>query len=357
MAMRDAVRHLAAYRFAARTAEVKLDQNESPYDLPAALKREVLTRLADVPFNRYPELQAHSLRNRLALHHDWPADGIVVTGGSNVLIQCLVVAGALGRRVLTVRPTFPVYALQAALLDAELIELPLAADFSLPTADFVAQLGSGSGVAFIADPAAPTGNRHRNEEIAEVAAALGSGWILVLDEAYAQFSGRDHLARVRARSDLVSLRTFSKAFGLGGVRLGYALMDPALAREVQKVVLPFSVSALQMVAAEVVLDHPQLIAERIAEVVRERQRLQQALAEFADIESFRSDSNFVLVRTRDAEAVYTGLLERGVLVRRQDHLPGLVNCLRFTVGTPEENDRLLDALGRTLEQCAVAERG
>lgn len=357
MAMRDAVRNLAAYRYTAQHAEVKLNQNESGYDLPEALKGDVLRRLADIPFNRYPEMQADALRNRLAAHHDWPAEGIVVASGSNVLIQCLVIAGALGRTVVTVSPTFPIYALEATLLDAGLVELPLAAGFTLPTAALQRALGSGEGVAFLANPATPTGNLHPADDIERVAEVAGPGWILVLDEAYAAFSGRDHLALVRAHSNLVSLRTFSKAFGLGGVRLGYALMDPALATEVQKVVLPFSVSELQIAAAEVVLDHPGLIAERVAEVQRERQRLLSALSTLDGVEPYVSHTNFVLSRTPDAAAVFTGLLERGVLVRRQDHLANLSDCLRFSIGRPAENDRLLEALGQTLEQMSAAAHG
>ena len=357
MAMRDAVRNLAAYRYSAHRAEVKLNQNESAYDLPEALKGEVLRRFADISFNRYPEMQADALRDRLAAHHDWPADGIVVAAGSNILIQCLVVAGALGRTVVTVSPTFPIYALEAILLDAELVELPLDTSFSLPTAALKRALGSGEGVAFIANPASPTGNLHPAGDIAGVAEAAGPGWTLVLDEAYAAFSDRDHLALVRTRSNLISLRTFSKAFGLGGVRVGYALMDPALATEVQKVVLPFSVSELQIAAADVMLDHPELIAERVAEVVRERQRLVSALRALDGVEPFASHTNFVLTRTPDAAAVFAGLLERGVLVRRQDHLPNLGDCLRFSIGRPDENDRLLEALGQTLERMKAAAHG
>jgi histidinol-phosphate aminotransferase len=355
MPVRDAVRRIPPYRLSADRAEVKLNQNESPYDLPDALKREALKRVAEVPFHRYPDLQADDLRERIGLHHEWPADGVVVTGGSNVLIQCIVIACGLGRTVLTVEPTFAVYRLEAELLGTELIEERLAPGFGLPTEALLERMTDRRGVLFLTDPAAPTGNRLDPEGVRALVHAAGNDWTVVIDEAYAHFSGRDHLDLVRASDDVVSLRTFSKAFGLGGVRLGYALTSPELAGELRKVALPFSVSALQMAIGAVVLEHPELIEDRIAEAIAERRRLAAALEAVPDLTVFPSETNFVLFRCLDPEWLFTALLERGVLVRRQDHLPGLAGCLRVSVGQPHENDRLLAALSDALSREGVGE--
>lgn len=344
MNLRPDLRALPAYRFEAHDAPVKLDQNERPDELPAALKAAALARLAAAAWHRYPEVHPARLAERFGALHDWPAEGVVVAGGSNVLIQALTIAAGLGRRVATVAPTFSVYGLQARLLGAELHEVPLGRDFALPTDALVALLGSGTGVAFVAAPMAPTGNPVAARDLARLAEAAGDRWLLVIDEAYGEFAGVDHGALARGAPQVVRLRTLSKAFGLAGARVGYALAHPAVATEVRKALLPFSVSALQVAVAESVLDAPDVVAAHVARTVHERERLLAGLRARAGVEAFPSCTNFVLWRVADAAATYEGLRSRGVLVRRQDHLPGLDGCLRVSVGTAEDTDAFLGAL-------------
>lgn len=355
MSIRPSVRAAPAYRFQARPARVKLDQNEAPRDLPEELRETALARLATVAWNRYPEMEAEGLRRRLAARHDWPAEGLAVAGGSNVLIQSLVIAAGIGQRVVAPSPTFPVYRSQAELLGAELVEVPLREDFGLPLEGLLGAMRGGRGVAFVANPAAPTGNLHPREEIAALLDAAGREWTVVIDEAYGEFAGSDHLDLVRRHPNALSLRTFSKALGLGGVRLGYALAAPELATELRKVVMPFSVSALQLAVGEAALERAELLEARVAGTIAERERLLARLRELPGLEPFPSRANFVLVRVADPVAVWEGLLARGVLVRRQDHLPGLSGCLRVSVGLPEETDALVAALAEVLEPAATPE--
>lgn len=343
MNVRPDVQQAPAYHFSAKDARIKLDQNESPYDLPPALKQQLLARLNEVAFNRYPELAAHSLAAKLAALYDWSPAGVVVTGGSNVLIQALVTAAGIGRQVLTVAPTFSVYPLQASLQGAELLEVPLQPDFSLPLDELTARLAAGSGVFFLANPAAPTANLFTPEATERLAEASAANWLMVIDEAYHQFSGSDFLATVARHPHVISLRTLSKAFGLGGVRLGYGLMQPELAVHIQKVVMPFSVSALQLAAGEVVLDNLEFVSARVQETLAERERLQAFLHTLPGLKAFPSSTNFILFKVADAAAFYEGLLARSILIRRQDHLPGLAGCLRVSVGTPDENNAFMAA--------------
>jgi histidinol-phosphate aminotransferase len=343
MRLRAEVLGLPAYRFEAHDADVKLDQNEAPEDLPEPLRQAALARLADRAWNRYPELHPQGLAAQLGDLHGWPADGVAVAGGSNVLIQAATIVAGIGRRVATVVPTFAVYALQARLLGAELVELPLGAAFGLPTESFEEVLSSGAGVAFVATPMAPTGNAVAPADLERLADAAGDRWLLVVDEAYGEFGGVDHDALARAHPQVVRLRTLSKAFGLAGARIGYALAHPDVASNLRKALLPFSVSTLQVAVAEAVLAEPDVVAARVARTVAERQRLWSALAARPDVDVFPSVANFLLLRVGDAAAAHAGLLERGVLVRRQDHLPGLAGCLRVSVGTPAENDAFLRA--------------
>ncbi|MDF1522844.1 MAG: histidinol-phosphate transaminase [Trueperaceae bacterium] len=356
MKLRSEVLDLPPYRFEAHGAAVKLDQNEAPEDLPEPLRRAALERLAARSWHRYPDLHPVELAERFGARHAWPSDGVVVAGGSNVLIQAATIVAGLGRRVATVTPTFSVYALQARLLGAELRELPLGAGFVFPVEAFCATVAEGCGVAFVAAPMAPTGNPVAVDDLWRVAEAADDRWLIVVDEAYGEFAGVDHDALARAHPQVVRLRTLSKAFGLAGVRLGYALADPAVATELRKALLPFSVSALQAAVAEAVLDAPDVVAERVTRTVAERERLAGALARRLGVQVHPSVANFLLFRVADAAGTYAALQRHGVLVRRQDHLPGLEGCLRVSVGTAVENDAFLAALDAALaEGSAVPE--
>jgi histidinol-phosphate aminotransferase len=346
MNIRPAVRALPPYHFKARPYRIKLDQNESAYDLPAELKARVLERIAALPFNRYPDLTGESLRAALGRYHGWDEAAIALSGGSNVLIQALAEACGLGRTVLTVTPTFSIYAMQARILGTNLVEAPLEPDFSLPKRALLEVLEQNQGVFFLANPAAPTGNVFAEEEVLElIEAAAPDDWTVVLDEAYGQFARSDLSHLAREHPHVVSLRTFSKAFGLAGVRLGYALTSTELATELRKVTLPFSVSSLQLAVGLTVLEAPEYLEPRLREVEHERERVFAALASLPGLTVYPSRTNFLLFRVADAEGFFQNLLTRDVLVRRQDHLPGLTGCLRVTIGTPVENDAFLAAAG------------
>ena len=349
--VRPEVLALPAYRFKAYAAPIKLDQNESPDDLPDELRRAALERLRAASWHRYPDLHPDGLAARLGERHGWPAEGVVVAGGSNVLIQALVVLSGLGRSVLALVPSFPLYELQARLLSAELVEVPLGPQHAFPTAAVAEVVGRGAGVAFLPTPLAPTGNAVPDDDVRRVAGAAADGWTVVLDEAYGEFGGVNHDAIARVHPGVVRLRTLSKAFGLAGARLGYALLDPGLATELRKAMVPFSVSALQVAVAEAALDAPEVVAARVARTIAERERLATALRG-RGVAFVPSVANFIMLAVPDAAAAHAGLLAQGVLVRRQDHLPGLPGGLRVTVGRPDENDAFLrawDALPRTLE--------
>jgi histidinol-phosphate aminotransferase len=348
MTLRSAVRDVPGYRVAAHAARVKLDQNESPYDLPADLRDRAFERLHEASLNRYPDMHADRVRARIAELEDWPEDGVVVAGGSNVLIQALVILAGIGQRVVTVTPTFAVYALQARLLGAELTEVPLAGA-ALPIDALERELRRGTGVHFLTDPMAPIGDAVGAAGVERLLQAGGERWLTVVDEAYGPFAPSDHRDLVRRAPLGLSLRTLSKAYGLGGVRIGYALARPEVAAELQKTILPFSVSALQLAVAEVVLDDPAYVAERVRETVSERERMSRAFAAMPGVRVHPSVTNFLLLEVDDAERVFEGLLAEGVLVRRQDHLHGLEGCIRISVGSPSENDAVVQALAACMQ--------
>ena len=350
MNIRPEILSVPAYNFKEQSYQVKLDQNESPFDLPVELKQKILSRLGKASFNRYPELDAHSIRNKLAGLVDRNADEIVVSGGSNVLIQALVTGAGLDRTVLTTTPNFSLYAMQAQIQARQLIEIPLKANFDLPEEELIAELKKSSGVFFIANPAAPTGNIFLKEDVIELAKASAENWLMVIDEAYHEFSDSDYSFLIDEFEHVVSLRTLSKAFGLAGVRLGYGLMNAKLAKQIQKLIIPFSISIFQKIVAEVILDNSSYLDARIAELKAEHKRVFSALLKMQNISPFPSKTNFILFKVSDAEKFYNDLLAQGVLIRRQDHLFNLENCLRVNIGTINENDKFLAAIRNVKEQ-------
>lgn len=342
-AVRPAIRAVPAYPFTPVDVPIKLDQNENPRDFPANLKALAAERMLARPWNRYPDLHAETLRTRIAAYEDWDPAGVVVTPGSNVLIKLLTELAGIQQTVLTVSPTFSVYTLEAQLLGAHLVQVPLNADFSLPVEGLQAALrAQPPGVLYVTEPHAPTGHVDAEADVRAVVEAAGN-WVVVLDEAYHQYSGTDFRPLVRAGENRLSLRTFSKAWGLAGLRLGYALTSPRLATHLQKLVPAFNVNALTQAALEVALENPAYVQEQAEEVRRERARVRAALANHPVWTVLPSQANFYLLRTPDAEAAYRHLLACGIVVRRQDGLPGLEGCLRVAVGTPAENDALIAA--------------
>lgn len=230
------LRGLSPYPYKKEEAPVKLDQNESPFDLPGALKEEALGRLRAIPWNRYPEIHAESLRKRLSALLDWPEEGIVLAPGSNLLILALSLAA---EEVLDLRPSFPHYAHAAKVAGTPYRAVPLGEGFSLDLKALLAAFRGG--VLFLPNPHAPTGALFPEEALRALAErAKEVGGLLVVDEAYREFAGTDFRFLARENPHVALLRTFSKAFSLGGVRAGYLLGSPEVAGVVREVLPPSS---------------------------------------------------------------------------------------------------------------------
>lgn len=353
--VRDAVVNSPDYPFAPVTAVHKLDQNEAAHDFPATLKALVLQRLAETEWHRYPDLNSETLAADIARYERWPADSTVVTTGSNVLIALLIQLAALGGTVLTVKPNFALYGLDARLLGSALVELPLREDFSIDMEALIEAVRSTrtpaapdeapAGVIYLPRPHAPTGTLCGLEELERLAEASADGWLLVIDEAYHHFAETHALELARRHPHVLLLRTFSKAWGLAGLRLGYALSSDGVARQLRKLVPPFAVSVMQAVTAQVALDNPAYMHDSVATTIRERERVMAALQQHPSWQVVPSQANFLLIRTPDAAAAYQQLLDQGVLSRRQDSYFGLQRCLRISIGSPEANNAFLAAAG------------
>ena len=345
------VRGLTAYRAEEpRPDLVKLDANESPFPLTDQLRRELLQVLAQVEVNRYPDPKADLLRSTLAAEHRVAPEQLVLGNGSDELIQLVLLAvGEPGATVLAPVPTFSMYELIARGQGLRFRGVPLGPRFEPDLPAMIETIERARPkVVFHATPNNPTGSVFSQAEILKILAVAPG--LVVVDEAYDPYAGRTMLPHLVDQERLVILRTLSK-IGLAGLRIGYLVTHPALAGELEKVRLPFNLSAFSQAAAVVVLTHHEWIDANVREVVRERDRVAKELAGLPGVEAFPSEANFILFRTTCAsDAVFEGLLAEGLLVRNLGSAPGLKNCLRVTVGAEKENDRFLEGLATVMRQ-------
>lgn len=345
--LREDLAPLQPYRVEAFPHTIRLDANENPFDLPKEVRDAVQKRLEAVPTNRYPDSGATPLRQALAERFGHDPEGIVIGNGSDELVALLI--QALGRPeacVLSPEPSFSMYRILAAAAGVNYQGIPLDATFELdPDAIRHALRPDGTHLLFLSYPNNPTGNCWNVEAILSLLEE--PNLLVVVDEAYAEFSGKSFVSRLEKHPNLIVLRTFSKAFGLAGLRVGYLLADPAWARCLHKVRLPYNVNRWSQEVAWTALEYAPLFEERIALLRRERDRLYAALREDKRFEPFPSEANFVLFRVPGgADACFQRLLSRGILVRNLNRPGPLANCLRVTAGTPEENEAFLNALFR-----------
>lgn len=344
--IRPEIRALAAYHVAPAEGMVKLDAMENPYRLPPALRRELAQALAAVDLNRYPDPAAPKLRELLARKMGVPAGMEILLGnGSDDLIQVLALALARpGAVMMYPAPTFVMYSMNAVFSGMRAVPVPLAEDFSFDADAFVERMRAEKpALVFLAYPNNPTGVLYPEADIVRVIKACTG--LVVVDEAYHVFAGKSFMPRLPEFPNLLVLRTVSK-LGLAGIRLGYLAGRPEWIAELNKVRQVYNVNVLTHAAALFVLERLEVLEEQAAVIRKDREELKKELARLKGIEVFPSAANFFLVRVPDAVRTYEALRRQGVLVRNLH--PGLNNCLRITVGTPDENRILLTALREAL---------
>jgi histidinol-phosphate aminotransferase len=357
----EALRGTAAYHVPQPPQlRAKLDANELPYPLPAELRARLAAALAEVALERYPDPNARELRALLASQLGVAGNQLVFGNGSDETIGMLVAAfaapriarehGSVGRArpaaTLYPTPTFVYYKLAAVARGVEAIEVPLDAQMNLDEGAIERAIETHRpSVVFLALPNNPTGTLWRMDFAVELA-ARHRDVAVVSDEAYFAYSGKTNLAQLAAHPNLVVMRTLSKV-GMAGVRVGYTVSSPAIATLLEKVRPPYNVSSLDQRAAVFLLNEAKDWCEsRAADVVRDRATLATALAKLPSVDVFASEANLVLVRfgAGRATTIWQGLADRGLVVRNFDRPGPLEGCLRITVGTPEENAWLIEAL-------------
>ncbi len=342
------VRQLKPYTLQAHSYRYKLNQNENPLGFPEPLKDEILRRVAAQDWARYPDFDLSDVVEAVARYAGVAPARVLVGNGSNEMIyNALAVIVGQGDHVVVPAPTFSVYKLIATVLGATVHE-PLMTEsegFALPTDKVTeAARATGAKIVVLCTPNNPTARSYPADEVRRVCAE--SGAIVIVDEAYQEFSSQNLVGLLDEFSNVVLLRTFSKAMAMGGLRVGYALANEALAREIHKGKLPYALNIFSATAAVVALENIALFEDKIAQILAERDRLYGALAALPFADPVPSDANFILTRFEGItpQQVWDHLLARGVLVRNVASYPGLDQYLRLTVGAPHENDALIAAL-------------
>lgn len=337
---------LRAYRTGAPFEGIRLHANENPHPPPPDVMEALAREIARAPLNRYPDPEARELREAIAAYAGVDADRIWVGTGSNeVLFNACLAYGGPGRTALLFEPTYRMHHRQAAAAGTR-VEIAwrgpgyaIDVDAAVETIERLRP-----DIVFVCTPNNPTGTETPVADVRRIAEAARG--LVVVDEAYYEFSGVTFAGHLDEVPNAIVVRTLSKAFGLAGVRIGYGIAQPGTLEPLAKVRMPYAISVLAQVAGAVVLRHGDRLLGRVAELASERDRMIRELAQLPGFEVFASAANFVLFRPPDARSLYEGLLERGVLIRDFSDLPGCEGCLRVSAGTEEETSAFLAAVGR-----------
>lgn len=326
-------------------ARFRMNTNETPYPPPEALVEEVSDEIKKVALNRYPDRDATDLYEAISDHAAWPREGLWVANGSNEVFMHLFLGfGGPGRSTLLFEPTYTLHSLIPAIASTRVVQIDRANDFTIDmNAAAEAIERESPAIVIVCSPNNPTG---MCEPIDDISLLLEQApGLVVVDEAYMEFTDPAKSVRplLHTYENLILTKTFSKAWRLAGVRIGYMLASPAVIEALARVRLPYHLSAITQLVGVAALRHADETLKLVTAIARERDRISTGLAD-AGIPHYPSDANFILFEVDDTERVWQDLFDRGVLVRRYKDNPRLERCLRVTAGLPDETDAFLAAL-------------
>lgn len=337
-------REIAA-RVGLRTEEiVRLDTNTSPYRPESALN-ELKRALPKLDVNEYPDTSYRTLADGLSKYTGKALERFVVTNGADEGLD--IVSKVFldeGDEAIVATPTYSMYRIIASLMGARVVEVPRGEDFTLDTEGILARLSRRTRAIFLCNPNNPTGDLTPIRVVEKL--AKESGVAVVVDEAYYEYCGASAVDLTDGLENVIVCRTFSKAFSMAGVRVGYLVAAAETSRKLSVVRPPNSLSVLSLALGSFALAHVGDMRKNVGETVREREKLERRLAEIGGIEPFPSLANFILfgVVEKDPDWVHEALMRKGLVLRNLSSVRGVENCLRTTVGTPAVNSRLVEEL-------------
>ena len=326
-------------------ARYRMNTNETPYPPPEALVEEVAEGLKGVALNRYPDRDATDLFAAISNHVSWPREGLWIANGSNEIFMHLFLAfGGRERSVLLFEPTYALHSLIPRIGNTRVLQALRTEDFTIDLDDALETIERESPeVVIVCSPNNPTGMCEPLDVVTKL--VENAAGIVVVDEAYIEFTDPAKSVRpmLEEHDNLVLVKTFSKAWRLAGVRIGYMLAAPGLIEALARVRLPYHLSAITQLVGVAAIKHATQTLELVQAITAERDRISEGLAA-AGIKHYPSDANYVLFEVDDPDRVWQDLFDRGVLVRNYPGNEALSRCLRVTAGLPEETDAFLTAL-------------
>ena len=348
--LRSEINQLQPYAVPDASGLVKLDAMENPYDLPAEIKSKWLQFINNAQINRYPDPNPEKLKQKLQIQFG-PQDScaLLLGNGSDELIQLMVMAIAKPNAcILSVTPSFSMYQMIGDIVGVKSYSVSLDKNYELDRDAILSAIEKyNPALLFIAYPNNPTGNLWKRTDIEKIANA--SNGFVVIDEAYGPFANDSFVNNLCQYKNMLLLRTASK-LGLAGIRFGWLTGDTNVITELNKLRLPYNINQLTQLTLEFALDNYPLFAQQAQKICESRTNLFEALNNLESIQVFPSEANFILIKVLDKNAtqVFEKILDQKVLIKDLSMQNGLENCLRITVGTDEENDKLLDALKQAL---------
>lgn len=347
---RDSLRELKPYDPHEVPYKIKLNANENPYGLPEEIIEELLRKAKNLEYSRYPNANSVKLSEMVSSFWGLNRDNIVIGNGSDELIDYLIKAfSEKGRRIITTAPSFAMYKIYSMINGSNFVQIPLnQRNFSLNEDKVLEEAKKeDSSIVFIAYPNAPTGNYFTEDKMIKIIEE--SGCLVVVDEAYYEFGEKTFVSLISQYDNLVILRTFSKAYSIASLRVGYLLSNPEIINEVRKVKSPFNVNTFSQLAAQVVFENKEILKDNIKKIIKERERLKDRINKLPPFKAHPSRTNFVLVEVgskENSDLVYDNLVKQGILVQTvSDPIFSTSRYfLRITVGNREENDILIKGL-------------
>ena len=342
---------MSAYHVADASNFIKLDAMENPYSWPEDIQQDWLEHLKNCPMNRYPDPEAKELCIALRQSNAIPASsGLLLGNGSDEIIQILMMALPGSASVLAPEPGFVMYKQIALSLGLGYQGIPLLADsFDLNLPAMLEAIDRlQPGLIFLAYPNNPTGNLFDAQAIKDIL-AVAQG-LVVVDEAYAPFADASFINELPNYQNLLVMRTLSK-LGLAGLRLGFLAGDTAILEQLNKVRLPYNINCLTQVTASFALQNQQFLLQQTQAICQQRTEVLAALQAIDSIITYPSAANFILLKALDkpADDLFISLKNQGILIKNLSPQGGLLdNCLRVTIGKPEENQAFLNALHQAL---------
>ncbi len=326
------VNSITPYKAQTGNFRIRLDKNESPFDIPNNAKKEILKIIYETPWNRYPNIDAGPLREEIAKFHNVKKENIIVGNGSDEILS-LIPKIFEGKSAITIPPTFSMYKHYLKINGIKNTEIPLNKDFSLPIGKILDTVTENTAAIYICNPNNPTGNSFPQEQIQKI---INTDVPVIIDEAYAEFSeGKSYIKEAVLRKNTIVLRTFSKAFSIAGLRVGYAISSAEIIDKLHRVKSPFNVNSISIIIAIYLLRHFEIIQNTVNKIIKNREEFLTAIPKGI---TYPTETNFVLMNLNAFEY----LKRKGIIVRNLNNV--IKNHIRITIGRKNENLKVIKAI-------------